>query len=552
MSRKAIILLSVVMFCQCLFGTSGLGGGRGLFRIQDAQNEGPNMLSISSRFMFRRDNLGSLRQYRGPFFAPEFSYSPLNNLEFFGSIAGNFTYQSVPDKDYHYDWHGEIFGSKVSFLDLPVAKFGVLGFVNLARKNKVFLDSAMIPGPGYRALVTLDLADAFLTLPTFTLNGGETFGEDRVIFLGCGTEMATRLFRVFLEASTEQKWGEAIFGNSAKIRITPGIRARFPFGLGLEGGVEFGLTAATPDYVAILGINYTGPLIPARPQAFGTITGRVVDALTGAPIPAQIKMLKYRLGSVRNDPKTGVFTIRNVPVGVTVVQVQNSLFHSQSLPLTIKEDEVTAANFELKKIHVSGSFAGMVTDAKNDQPLQASITIQGDKIIEIESDPFTGFFQLENIPVGVHTVYTKKDGYSSAIALLEVKENESTIKNFKLVKAGTRIVLHGLKFNFDKATIKPESYSILDDAAKILLENPNISVEIQGYTDSSGSYEYNQRLSLKRAYAVVNYIVQNYGVNPVRLLAKGFGEMNPIAPNDSKEGRIMNRRVEFLVLEHKK
>ena len=548
MSRNFFILISLVLISQCIFGAPGLGGGRGLFRIQDAQTEGSNILSISSRFMFRRDELGSLLQYKGPLFAPEFSYAPTSHFELFGALAGNFNYQTEPDRDYRYDWHGEIFGAKLAFLELPFAKFGALGFINLARKDKLFLDSTLLAGPGYRALVTFDLADAFLSLPTFTLNAGEIFGEDRVIFLGCGTEMATKFFRVFFEASTEQKWNSPIFGQSAKIRITPGIRARFPFGLGLEGGIELGLTSATPDYVAVFGLNYTGKLIPARPQSFGIITGRVVEASTGTPVQAKVQLIGHRFGSTKTDPKTGIFTIKNVPAGITIIEANNEKYHTKAVPLTIKEDEVTMVNFELKKLQVSGTIAGNVTDACNDQPLYTLITLQGNKTIEAATDPVTGFFQLENVPVGIHTIYTKTDGYSTAIAVLEVKEDESTIKNFKLVTQGTRIVLQDINFKFDRATIKPESFRKLDEAARILKENPQIIVEIQGYTDTSGSFEYNQKLSLKRAQAVVNYFIQNFGIEPNRLVAKGFGELNPIAPNNTSYGRIQNRRVEFVVL----
>ncbi|MGD8337621.1 MAG: OmpA family protein [Desulfobacterales bacterium] len=99
-------------------------------------------------------------------------------------------------------------------------------------------------------------------------------------------------------------------------------------------------------------------------------------------------------------------------------------------------------------------------------------------------------------------------------------------------------------FDFDKADVKPEAFYILDEAATVLADNPNVNVEIQGYTDSIGSEDYNLGLSQRRAEAVERYLEDN-GVNPAQISAKGYGEANPVAPNDTKEGRAKNRRVEF-------
>jgi outer membrane protein OmpA-like peptidoglycan-associated protein len=482
---------------------------------------------------------------------PEFGYSPTNFLEFNASLAGTFTYQVLPYRDYRYDWQGEVFGAKVSFTQLPVAKFGIAGFFNAARANKNYLDSLILPGPGYRALITFDFSDALLTLPTLTINAGETFGSNRFYFLGAGVEIASKVFSGILEFSAEQKWGDQFFGSNTKARITPGIKVRFPFGLGLEGGIEFGLNRATPDYTAILGLNYLSPLVPGRPTPYGSITGKVVDMTTGLPVSAQVRLLKSRYGTVRTDPNTGIFTIRNVPVGVAILEVKNENYYSQALPITVEQDRVSTVQFNLKKVQPTGAIAGIVTDAINEKPLQTSIVIEGTQR-EIQTDPVTGFYRLQNVPVGVHTIYTKKDGYASAYGIVEVKEDATTIKDFQMVATGARFVLQGIKFDFNQATIRPESYPILDNIAKLLKENPGTIVEIQGYTDSSGSFNYNQKLSLKRAQAVLNYLVEKHGIESSRLFAQGYGELNPIAPNNIKAGRIMNRRVEFVVIGERK
>ena len=97
-------------------------------------------------------------------------------------------------------------------------------------------------------------------------------------------------------------------------------------------------------------------------------------------------------------------------------------------------------------------------------------------------------------------------------------------------------------FDFGKATIKPESYSILDDAAGCALKNPTCKIEVRGHTDNVGSAAYNQKLSERRAQAVMEYFVSK-GVDRDRLRARGYGFSRPIATNDTAEGRAKNRRV---------
>jgi OOP family OmpA-OmpF porin len=80
-------------------------------------------------------------------------------------------------------------------------------------------------------------------------------------------------------------------------------------------------------------------------------------------------------------------------------------------------------------------------------------------------------------------------------------------------------------------------------------KNPGLRVEVQGFTDSIGTEEYNQGLSERRANAVKDYLVER-GVNPEKISAKGYGELNPVASNDTKEGRALNRRVEFAATEN--
>ena len=104
--------------------------------------------------------------------------------------------------------------------------------------------------------------------------------------------------------------------------------------------------------------------------------------------------------------------------------------------------------------------------------------------------------------------------------------------------------LQGVHFDFDKYSLTSEGKSILDTAVRILDNNPHVRVEIVGHTDSTGSDEYNQKLSERRANSVSDYLEVN-GVSSNRISAEGRGESQPVADNDTQEGSAMNRRVEL-------
>jgi outer membrane protein OmpA-like peptidoglycan-associated protein len=109
---------------------------------------------------------------------------------------------------------------------------------------------------------------------------------------------------------------------------------------------------------------------------------------------------------------------------------------------------------------------------------------------------------------------------------------------------GSKIVLEGVVFDVNRATIKPESEFTLQKALKTLVDNPLISVEIDGYTDNSGNPVKNQVLSADRASSVKGWLVQ-HGIAAARMTTRGFGPANPVAPNDTPANKQRNRRIEF-------
>jgi OOP family OmpA-OmpF porin len=108
------------------------------------------------------------------------------------------------------------------------------------------------------------------------------------------------------------------------------------------------------------------------------------------------------------------------------------------------------------------------------------------------------------------------------------------------------IELFGINFESGRCNLISEAYPILKHALRVLKENPDIRIEVQGFTDNTGSSAVNQKLSAKRAEAIKQYLVSE-GIDGSRITTKGFGDKNPISNNISKHGRALNRRIEFKI-----
>ncbi len=198
---------------------------------------------------------------------------------------------------------------------------------------------------------------------------------------------------------------------------------------------------------------------------------------------------------------------------------------------------------------------GFINDSENQNPIVAKIEIidsDRSQVVATTMSDATGNYSVkipESKQYGVEIIAT---GYLLYLDMVDLSMNtydEVVVKNFLLdrVEVGAKVILKNIYFETGKSTLKTESHASLDNVVKLLETNPSIRIEISGHTDNVGSLSVNTKLSNNRAKAVVNYLVSK-GVAESRLEYKGYAYSQPIAPNNTSEGRAQNRRVEFKVL----
>lgn len=194
--------------------------------------------------------------------------------------------------------------------------------------------------------------------------------------------------------------------------------------------------------------------------------------------------------------------------------------------------------------------AGRVLDGTTLQNLEAYVEIfntnTSDKIYESISDKKLGTFTAYLPPTGYFGVNARRKGYLFYSNHIE-SMSDSLIIALQPATPGSKIILHNLFFAFNSADIQTQSEKEIRYLYDFLQRNPKLTIEISGHTDTIGTENYNQTLSLSRAQALLNRL-QSKGISTDRMTAIGKGSKEPIAPNSTEDGRAKNRRVEVKIL----
>ncbi len=199
---------------------------------------------------------------------------------------------------------------------------------------------------------------------------------------------------------------------------------------------------------------------------------------------------------------------------------------------------------------------GKVYDAESQFPLKAHFELIDLKsnvtVMDAWSDEVDGSF-LICIPSGRdYALNVNRKGYlfySGHFTMTSGDFTQPLLKDVPLqaIKIGEKVVMRNIFFDYDSYDLKQESKSELTKLIGFLNDNPTLSIEISGHTDNTGSVEYNKKLSDNRAFTVANYLINN-GIDAKRITSTGYGNTQPIADNNTEEGRALNRRTEFKVI----
>ncbi|OJW18236.1 OmpA family protein [Mucilaginibacter sp. 44-25] len=199
---------------------------------------------------------------------------------------------------------------------------------------------------------------------------------------------------------------------------------------------------------------------------------------------------------------------------------------------------------------------GTVQDKKTKAPLEAAVEIidlqKNTPVYQDYSSEDAGEF-LATLPTGKnYGLNISREGYLfysdnfSLIGLINKKAFNLSVL-LSPIEVGNKVILKNIFFDTNKFDLKPESKAELQKLVEFMQLNPTVKIEVSGFTDNVGTHEANQTLSEKRAGAVYQYLVVAK-VNSTRLVYKGYGEGQPIAPNTTDENRALNRRTEFMII----
>lgn len=194
--------------------------------------------------------------------------------------------------------------------------------------------------------------------------------------------------------------------------------------------------------------------------------------------------------------------------------------------------------------------SGKVLDSKTGKLVDAQITILEYSKVNAQINAESGNYESEIRNNTKYEFKVEAFGYESKTEIVELFDYTSTMyyKDFTLKKVeGQAIKLNNILFEKGSSVLMSESFTELDKLYNFLKSNQDVEIEISGHTSSEGSDSYNLKLSQDRAQSIVNYLVGK-SIDAGRMTAKGYGETSPVATNETEEGRILNRRVEFKII----
>ncbi len=294
------------------------------------------------------------------------------------------------------------------------------------------------------------------------------------------------------------------------------------------------------------------------PKTFSiTLAGNVYNKKTSDPLQADVEIrLADRDALALRSDASGKFESKFSEVSGYALSASLEGYlpgsTSASLPL-IYSDTTIYVDVALEPIAKELVLQGSVFDLKSNKRVSANLEmLLREKPRQTRKLTATnGSYSQPIEDLGWYVITASAEGYLNAVDSVWINDREVTpiTKDIMLqpIEIGVTVRLKNIYFDFDKTTLKNESFPELNKVVDFLKQNPSVEIELSGHTDSKGSDDYNLTLSQGRSEAVVAYIVSQ-GIDNYRLAAQGYGESKPIDTNDTDDGRANNRRVEFTVM----
>lgn len=286
------------------------------------------------------------------------------------------------------------------------------------------------------------------------------------------------------------------------------------------------------------------------------LIGTVFNEKTQQPMAANVEL---KVGDKEPQKFTtttnGKFEMKTVEAKTYSVRAAAEGFISKSLTFKVpilNSDTTIYIEVLLKPVAKQLVLAGNVYDQKTNKLVKSklNIALKSDRKTNFKVDATTGKYEQNIAKLGWYILSASAEGYVNATDSVWINDTDVTPieKDVYLqpIEVGLTIRLKNIYFDFDKTTLKSESFVELNKVVDFLKQNHTVEIEIAGHTDNKGSDDYNLNLSQGRSQAVVDYLVSQ-GIDSSRLTAHGYGEQKPIDTNDTEEGRSNNRRVEFTV-----
>lgn len=290
-------------------------------------------------------------------------------------------------------------------------------------------------------------------------------------------------------------------------------------------------------------INLTGVVLNEKTQ--DPIEGAAVKITFTGKAPLSLK-----------SNATGNFETKMPEASVLTFNTTSPGYQPKEQKLTVPQllaDTTINVEVLLNPVPKKLIIAGNIYDSKTEQLIPAKLDAisRSEKNSRIAIDGSRSVYEKEITKLGWYVITASAEGYLNTTDSVYADSNDKApfVKDLYLVpiEVGATVRLQNIYFDFDKTTLKRESFVELNKVVDFLKTNKTVEIEISGHTDNKGSDDYNASLSQGRSQAVVDYLISQ-GIDTSRLTAHGYGESKPIDTNDTDEGRAINRRVEFTVL----